>query len=141
MLPLTLQFVVAMIATAINERMQRKLDYALAEVEVLKELLKAATGTSRLAFTPDQTVLAWFRRLAAKKYDSSKAKCGRPRKAKDVRALVLKMARENINWGYTKIRDALRTGLKIEMARSAVADSGSASAGTLICSVRTSTTT
>ena len=93
MLPLTLQFVIAMIASAINERMQRKLDYALAEAEVLKELLKAATRTSRLAFTPDQhrrsalkgellppadrraccqivapeTILAWFRRLTAKK--------------------------------------------------------------------------
>jgi hypothetical protein len=25
-------------------------------------------------------------------------------------------------WGYTKIRDALRTGLKIEIGRTAVAD-------------------
>jgi hypothetical protein len=29
MLPLTLQFVIAMIASAINERMRRRLDYAL----------------------------------------------------------------------------------------------------------------
>jgi hypothetical protein len=32
MLPLTLQFLIAMIASAINERLQRKLDYALEEV-------------------------------------------------------------------------------------------------------------
>jgi len=32
------------------------------------------------------------------------------------------MALENLGWGYTKIRDALRTGLKIEIGRPAVAD-------------------
>jgi hypothetical protein len=36
MLPLTLQFLIAMIASAINERLQRRLDYALEEVRVLK---------------------------------------------------------------------------------------------------------
>lgn len=68
------------------------------------------------------TILAWFRRLAARKYDGSRSqKRGRPRKASEIRKLVLKMARENIGWGYTKIRDALR-GLKIEIGRTAVAD-------------------
>jgi hypothetical protein len=37
MLPSTLQFVIAMIACAINERMQRKLNYTQEEVRVLKE--------------------------------------------------------------------------------------------------------
>ena len=41
MLPATLQFLIAMIACAINERMQRKLDYTQAEVQVLKEILVA----------------------------------------------------------------------------------------------------
>ena len=44
MLPVTLQFPIAMIASAINERLQRKLDYALEEVRVLKEILRAATA-------------------------------------------------------------------------------------------------
>ena len=43
MLPLTLQFFIAMIASAINERLQRKLDYALEGVRVLKEILRGAT--------------------------------------------------------------------------------------------------
>jgi hypothetical protein len=54
MLPLTLQFLIAMIASAINERLQRRLDYALEEVRVLKEILRAATGKDRISFTPDQ---------------------------------------------------------------------------------------
>jgi hypothetical protein len=36
MLPATLQFLITMIACAINERMQRKLDYTQEEVRVLK---------------------------------------------------------------------------------------------------------
>jgi transposase len=148
MLPLTLQFLIAMIASAINERLQRRLDYALEEVRVLKEILRAATGKDRISFTPDQrrrlalagieltpkdrreccqiikprTILTWFRGLAARKYDSSQRKKGRPRKARDIRKLVVKMALENLNWGYTKIRDTLRTGLEIEIGRTTVAD-------------------
>ena len=148
MLPLTLQFVIAMIASAINERMRRRLDYALEENRILKEAFRAVTGKERIPFTPDQrrrlalagkelspeerrqccqivkpaTILAWFRQLAVRKYDSFRRKTGRPRKARDIRKLVVEMALANLNWGYTKIRDALRTGLKIEIGRTTVAD-------------------
>ena len=148
MLPAKLQFVIAMIACAINERMQRKLDYTQEEVRVLKESLAVITGSGRIPFTADQrrrlavvgralspeerkkccqivkpgTILGWFRQLAAQKYDSSKSKVGRPRKRKDIRKLVIAMALENLGWGYTKIRDALRTGLKIEIGRTTVAN-------------------
>jgi hypothetical protein len=47
MLPATLQFLIAMIACAINERLQRKLDYAQEEVRVLKEVVRAISGTGR----------------------------------------------------------------------------------------------
>jgi hypothetical protein len=148
MLPATLQFLITMIACAINERMQRKLDYAQEEVRVLTEVLAAITGSGRISFTPEQrrrlalagkelspeergmccqivkpgTILAWFRQLGKQKYDSSKGKVGRPRKDKDIRKLVVEMALANLNWGYTKIRDALRTGLKIEIGRTTVAN-------------------
>jgi hypothetical protein len=42
MLPVTVQFIVAMIAYAINERMARRLDYLREEVLVLKEALAMA---------------------------------------------------------------------------------------------------
>jgi putative transposase len=147
MLPAPLQFIIAMIAYAINQRMARRVDYLQEEVRVLKEALAAATGKTRIDFSDEQrrrlalkgkeltaeerraycqivrpaTILAWFRRLAAQKYDSSKArKTGRPRKPADVRSLVLGLARDNPGWGYTKIRDALR-GLKVEIGRTTVA--------------------
>jgi len=148
MVPAPLQFLITMIACAINERMQRKLDYTQEEVRVLKEILAALTGSRRISFTPDQrrrlaiagkalspeerkrccqivkpgTILGWFRQMAARKYDGSKGKVGRPRKKKDIRKLVIKMALANLGWGYTKIRGALRTGLKIEIGRTTVAN-------------------
>jgi transposase len=148
MLPATLQFIVAMVAYAVNERMARRVDYLQEEVRVLKEALAAATGKTRIRLSAEQrrrlalkgkqltaeerraccqivrpaTILAWFRRLAAQKYDSSKGRGpGRPRKAADIRELVVSLARQNPGWGYTKIRDALR-GLKIEIGRTTVAN-------------------
>ena len=55
MVPATLQFLVAMIACAINERMQRKLDYTQEEVRVLKEIFAALTGNGRMDFCEEQS--------------------------------------------------------------------------------------
>jgi putative transposase len=145
---MTLRFLIVMIASAINDRLQRKLDYVEEERRILREQLNAVTGDKKLSFTADQrrrlattgrqltpderrrwcrlvkpqTILTWFRQLAARKYDSSEARRGRPPKAKDVRSLVIKLAMDNPRWGYTKIRDALHTGLGIEVGRSTVAN-------------------
>ena len=57
--------------------------------------------------TPD-TILRWYRRLIARKYDGSKRRGpGRPRTANDIAELVVRMAKESPTWGYTRIRDAL----------------------------------
>jgi hypothetical protein len=50
-LPLPLQFIIAMIAHAINERMARQLDYLQEEVRVLREAFQATTGRKRIPFT------------------------------------------------------------------------------------------
>ena len=61
-------------------------------------------GRRRLAditgiVTPD-TILRWYRKLVAKKYDGSKTRRpGRPRTKPDIAALVVRMATENRNWG------------------------------------------
>jgi transposase InsO family protein len=58
--------------------------------------------------TPD-TILRWYRKLVAQKYDGSKRRGpGRPRTAKRIRELAVTMARSNPTWGYTRIRGALR---------------------------------
>jgi hypothetical protein len=112
----------------INERMARRVEYLREDVLVLKEALAAATGKTRIDFTDEQrrglalkgkaltaeqrrhccqivrpeTILAWFRRLAAQKYDSSETRTvGRPRKSTDIRQVVLDLARDNPGWGYS----------------------------------------
>jgi hypothetical protein len=51
---MTLQFIIVMIASAINARLQRKLDYVEEERRILREQLDAATGGKKLSFTTDQ---------------------------------------------------------------------------------------
>jgi hypothetical protein len=51
------------------------------------------------------TILRWYRRLVAKKYDGSKTRRpGRPRTKPDIVELVVRMATENPTWGCTRIR-------------------------------------
>ncbi len=69
--------------------------------------------------TPD-TILRWYRELVAKKYDGSqRRKPGRPRTPPELRDLVVRMARENPSWGYTRIRDAMGN-LGHQLARTTV---------------------
>ncbi len=57
--------------------------------------------------TPD-TLFRWYRKLIANKYDGSQnRKVGRPRTAAQIEELVVRMARQNSTWGYTRIRGAL----------------------------------
>jgi hypothetical protein len=49
MLPAALQFLIAMVAHALNERMARRIDYLREEVRILWEALVTATGKTRIA--------------------------------------------------------------------------------------------
>jgi len=57
---------------------------------------------------PD-TIMGWYRKLVARKFDGSKDRRypGRPRIAPELEDLVIRMARENIDWGYDRIVGAL----------------------------------
>jgi putative transposase len=68
------------------------------------------------------TLLAWHRRLIARKYDGSKQRGpGRPRTRDGVRDLVVRMATENRSWGYRRIQGAL-ANLGHEIARGTIAN-------------------
>ena len=68
-----------------------------------KSLSEVAT-----AALPD-TILAWYRRLIARKFDGSRARRtpGRPRIDREVEELIVRMAEENRSWGYDRIVGAL----------------------------------
>jgi putative transposase len=57
---------------------------------------------------PD-TILAWYRKLIARKFDGSKARrsIGRPRIRGEVEQLIVRMAKENRDWGYDRLAGAL----------------------------------
>ena len=56
-----------------------------------------------------ETILAWYRRLVARKFDGSQARRspGRPRISREVEQLIVRMAKENRDWGYDRIAGAL----------------------------------
>jgi hypothetical protein len=55
------------------------------------------------------TILAWYRRLIARKFDGSERRSypGRPRIDAAIEALIVRLARENKGWGYDQIVGAL----------------------------------
>ena len=56
------------------------------------------------AARPD-TILGWYRKLVAQKFDGSKARQspGRPRVDAEIEQLIVRMAKENPGWGYDRI--------------------------------------
>src|SRR5215469_8576909 len=60
------------------------------------------------AAKPD-TILAWFRKLVAQKFDGSQHRLypGRPPIGREIAELIIRLARENSGWGYDRIAGAL----------------------------------
>src|SRR5262249_20229434 len=137
------RFVLTTLAGWMNQRNLLVIDYLREENRVLREQLvgrrlrlndeqprglaaKAkSVGRKLLAevatiVTPE-TLLAWHRRLIARKYDGSgKRGLGRPGTSDKVEALVVRMAEENRDWGYRRIQGAL-SNLGHELGRSTIA--------------------
>jgi putative transposase len=76
--------------------------------EIGHRLGRKALGEVATAALPD-TILAWYRRLIARKFDGSKERRtpGRPRIDREVEELIVRMAKENRSWGYDRIVGAL----------------------------------
>jgi len=127
---LSLQFLMLTFAGWVNRQQQDVIEYLQEENRALRDQL----GGKRLRFTDQQrrrlaakakqvgrrglfqtetpvtpdTLLRRHRQLIDRKYDGSKSQSpGRPRTAVEIGELVLRLARENPRWGYTRIRGAL----------------------------------
>src|SRR5664279_3810476 len=116
----------AYITGLINQKLLLQNEYLIAENRILRTHLPARMRLSdperstlaeigkRLGRTalqqlaclarPD-TILAWYRRLIARKFDGSKYRSfpGRPRVDSTVEALIIRMAQKNSGWGYDRI--------------------------------------
>lgn len=67
-----------------------------------------------------ETLLAWHRRLVAKRWTYSHRRPGRPRVDEETTSLVLRLGRENPRWGYRRIQGELLK-LGIRLAQSTIA--------------------
>ena len=117
------------LASWLNRHQQDVIDYLIEENRVLKDQLEG----QRLRFTDDQrrrlaakakalgrrlldeietlvtpdTLLAWHRKFIAEKWTYPRKGPGRPRIAQEITELVIRMAMENVSWGYDRIQCAL----------------------------------
>jgi hypothetical protein len=76
--------------------------------EIAKRLGRKSLKDIAQVARPD-TIMGWYRRLVAQKFDGSKHRAypGRPRIAAEIEAVVVRFARENRGWGYDRIVGAL----------------------------------
>src|ERR1700687_2437892 len=118
--------ILAYITGTVDQELLLRNEYLAAENRILKAQLKGCLrlsdaerakrgeighrlgrkSLSEVATTalPD-TILAWYRRLIARKFDGSKERRtpGRPRIDREVEKLIVRMAEENRSWGYDRI--------------------------------------
>ena len=128
------------LAYCIDKELYKAIDYLKTQAEVLiehqekqnkriiltnRQRMRIAAKAKRLSrkmledctvlFTGD-TVIGWYNKLIAKKYDGScdRGKVGRPQLSREVINLVIKFKKENPRWGYQKITDQIEyLGFKI----------------------------
>ena len=136
------QFLVISVAGWMNQHQRQVIEYLIEENRVLREQI----GTRRMRFTDEQrrrlavkakilgrkmlaevativtpeTLLAWHRKLIAKKYNGSKCRGRAERTRLEIEALVIGMAKENRAWGYRRIQGAL-ANLALALAHNTIA--------------------
>ncbi len=124
-----LQVLLLALSGWVNRVQERTIDYLVEENRVLKEQLKgrklrlnddqrrrlAAQGKqlgrrllNRVAtiVTPD-TIMRWHRRLIAAKWTYQQRR-DRRGVMREIKSLIIRLAKENASWGYTRIQGALK---------------------------------
>jgi transposase InsO family protein len=87
---------------------------------LLSVIPKARRQGLRLLVTPD-TILRWHRDIVRRRWAvrSISGKIGRPVTRRNIKALALRLARENPEWGYRRIHGEL-AGLGVKIAASTI---------------------
>ena len=108
----------------LQRRQPRRPDLDWADRALLATLLavipKVRHHGLRLLVSPD-TIVRWHRDIVRRRWAarSIRGKTGRPTTRRNIKALVLRMARENPGWGYRRIHGEL-AGLGVKIAASTV---------------------
>src|SRR5213080_1053174 len=122
--------ILAFVTGMVDQELLARNEYLAAENRILKAQLKGRLklsdaervtlgeighrighrlGRKVLGEVANDTILAWYRTLVARKFDGSQARRspGRPRIKREVEQLIVRMAEENRDWGYVRIAGAL----------------------------------
>jgi transposase len=138
-----LQLLLVCLAGWPNRNQQLVIEYLQGEVKILREQLdkkprftddhrrRLAAKAQKLgreqlrrvaSMVSPTTLLEWHRRLIAAKYDGiGRRTPGRPATPGEIPERILRMAKENGSWGYTRIQGAL-ANLGHEVGRSTIAE-------------------
>lgn len=121
----------AYVTGLVNQQVLTQNEYLIAENRILRSRLPARVpltnpqrstlasigkqlgrqGLEQVASVAQpETILGWYRKLIAQKFDGSKHRTypGRPAISREVTELIVRMARENSGWGYDHVAGALR---------------------------------
>ena len=119
----------AYVTGSVDEELLRRNEYLVAENRILRAQLPGRVtlsdgerrtlaeigkrlGRQALAqvasIVRPETILAWHRRLVAKKFDGSERRTypGRPRVGQEIEQLIVRFATDNRDWGYDRIAGA-----------------------------------
>jgi putative transposase len=122
--------ILAYITGTVNQELLLRNEYLAAENRILKAQLKKPlrlTDGERITLAEiahrlgrkaledvanaakPETILGWYRKLIARKFDGSQSRQypGRPRIDHETEQLVVRMAKENSDWGYDRIVGAM----------------------------------
>ncbi len=122
--------ILAYISGTVDQELLLRNEYLVAENRILKAQLKTPlrlTDAERMTLAEiayrlgrkaledvanvvkRDTLLGWYRRLVARKFDGSKSRRypGRPRIDGEIEQMVVRMAKENSDWGYDRIVGAM----------------------------------
>src|SRR5438067_5543176 len=121
----------AYVSGMVNQQLLLQNEYLIAENRILRSHLPARVRLSDLqratlaqiakrmgrraleevaSIARPETILGWYRKLIAQKFDGSKHRHypGRPAVGREITELIVRMARENSGWGYDRIAGALK---------------------------------
>jgi hypothetical protein len=110
----------------LKERLRgKRIRFTDAERALLARKAKAVGRKALLELdtivSPD-TLLRWHRRLVAQKWNFAERRgAGRPRIMRQISELIVRMAKDNPSWGYTRIQGAL-ANLSHKVGRGTVAN-------------------
>jgi putative transposase len=104
---------------AILRRQTRRPQLSPADRTLLAALSRALPRPAWTSLFKPETLLRWHRQLVSRRWSYPQARSGRPPLERSLRTLIVRLARENPDWGYRRIVGELK-GLGLTVSATSV---------------------